>query len=230
MKFRLLLFSLISFAIQSCHSQSQKFESIEASAFADKIKAAQNPQILDVRTPEEFNSGHLDQAENANWNSGAFAEKTQKLDKSKPVFVYCLSGGRSKKAAAKLAESGFKNVYELEGGYLKWNAAGLSAPSDKLIGICPQEYNELLNTDKKVLVNFYADWCEPCKKMAPYMLALQKEMGEKIVVVRLNADEHKTMMKQLKIDALPALFLYENKQVIWQHSGYISEEDLKKQL
>ena len=66
--------------------------------------------------------------------------------------------------------------------------------------------------------------------MKPYMVKLQEEMKGKLHVVRLNADEHKTMVSQLKLDELPALILYENGQIKWQHKGFISEEDLRKQL
>lgn len=231
MKFRSIFFLLLSFVILSCNGQTTKnIKTIEAKDFAEKINATENPQILDVRTPEEFNSDHIENAENVNWLGDSFVKESENFDKTKPVFVYCKSGGRSKKATEKLEELGFKNIYELEGGFLKWDAEGLSKPSDKIIGMCSQEYDELLNTDKKVLIDFYAEWCAPCKKMSPYLTKMQTELADKVVIVRLNADENKTLMRDMKIDELPTLILYENKEVKWKHSGFISEEDLKKQL
>lgn len=231
MKFQSLSILLIAFLMLSCNGQTTKnIENVEATVFAEKIKASPDAQILDVRTPEEFASEHIDKAVNINWLANDFVANTQKLDKSKPVFVYCKSGARSAKAAVKLEELGFKKIYQLEGGILKWNAAGLSKPDDKIIGMSSQEYAELLNTDKKVLIDFYAEWCAPCKKMTPYLLQMQKDLADKVVLIRLNADEHKTLMKDMKIEELPTLLLYENKEIKWKHSGYISEEDLKKQL
>lgn len=231
MKFQSLSILLIAFLMLSCNGQTTKnIENVEATVFAEKIKASPDAQILDVRTPEEFASEHIDKAVNINWLANDFVANTQKLDKSKPVFVYCKSGARSTKAAVKLEELGFKKIYQLEGGILKWNAAGLSKPDDKIIGMSSQEYAELLNTDKKVLIDFYAEWCAPCKKMTPYLLQMQKDLADKVVLIRLNADEHKTLMKDMKIEELPTLLLYENKEIKWKHSGYISEEDLKKQL
>jgi thioredoxin len=231
MKFRALSFLIIAFIVLSCNGQTSKnIESVTPEVFAEKIKTTPNAQILDVRTPEEFAPEHLDNAANINWLADDFVTNTKKVDKSKPVFVYCKSGARSAKAAAKLEELGFKKIYQLEGGILKWNSSGLSKPDDKIIGMCSQEYAELLNTDKKVLIDFYAEWCAPCKKMTPYLLKMQKEMADKVVIIRLNADENKTLMKEMKIDELPTLLLYENKEVKWKHSGFISEEDLKKQL
>ena len=231
MKLYSIYFAILSFVMVSCNGQTPKsIQKTDAVSFSKKIQETENPQILDVRTPEEFASEHIDKAENVNWLSDSFAVKVAKLDKSKPVFVYCKSGGRSQKAAAKLAELGFTTIYELEGGILKWDAAGLSKPIEKTIGMSSQEYEKLLHSDKKVLIDFYAEWCAPCKKMTPYLLKMQKDLADKVVIIRLDADKNKNLMAEMKISELPTLLLYENKEITWQHSGYISEEDLKKQL
>lgn len=231
MKFRSLIILFISFSIVSCNGQpSKNVQTITPDAFAKKINETPKALILDVRTPEEFASEHIDNALNVDWLGGNFVVDAEKFDKSKPVFVYCKIGGRSSKAVAKLAELGFTNIYELDGGMMKWNAAGLAKPSDKIIGMSSQEYASLLNTDKKVLIDFYAKWCAPCKKMAPYLDKMQKDCANKVDIIRLDADENKTLLSEMKIDELPTLLLYENKKIIWKHSGYISEEDLRKQL
>ncbi|MEL1242003.1 thioredoxin domain-containing protein [Flavobacterium flavipallidum] len=226
----LVVFFLLTLVI-SCNAQTSKnIKTIDALAFAEKINTTKNPQILDVRTPEEFNLEHIENAVNENWFASDFAKNVEKLDKNKAVFVYCKSGGRSKKATEKLAELGFKNIYELEGGFLKWDAAGLTKPNDKIIGMSNQEYEVLLNSDKKVLIDFYAEWCAPCKLMTPYLLKMQNNLKDKVTIIRLDADEHKTLLKNLKISTLPTLLLYESKELKWSHSGYISETDLSKQL
>jgi thioredoxin len=231
MKFKIILLAIVTLAITSCKGQpSKNIQTIDAVAFSKAIQATPNPQVVDVRTPEEFASGHLIQAQNVNWMNPDFVANSAKYDKSKPIFVYCKSGGRSHKAAEKLAELGFTNVIEMEGGILKWDTAGLSKPSEKWIGISQKEYADLLNSDKKVLIDFYAEWCAPCKKMTPYLLKMQKEMGDKIVIIRLDADKNKSLLSEMKISELPTLLLYDNKQLKWQHSGYISESDLKKQF
>lgn len=231
MKLKLLCLLSYLFIIMACHSQqSEGYELVQAAPFADLLKQNANAQLVDVRTPEEYASQHLDGAQNIDWNGSDFDTKVAKLDPKKPVFVYCLSGGRSNRAAQKLGKMGFTKVYELSGGILKWNAAGLAEPSDKIIGMCSQEYDELLKANPKILINFHAEWCAPCKKMAPYVLSIQKELADKITLVRLNADEHKTLIKQFKIDELPALFYYENGQLIWKHNGFMSETDLRAKL
>jgi thioredoxin len=229
MKFKSFYILVIAFITLSCNSQTA-VQTINVDSYSAKIKATPNAQILDVRTPDEYATGHIENSDNVDWLTESFVLKTDKYDKTKPVFVYCKSGGRSTKASEKLAELGFTTVYNLDGGMLKWEAAGLAKPDTKIIGVCPQEYAELLKSDKKVLVSFYAPWCAPCKKMEPYILKMQKEMTDKVVIIRLNADENKTIMQELKISELPTLLLYENKVIKWQKSGFVSEEDLKTQL
>lgn len=229
MKLKHLYLFLISFLAFSCYSQTA-VKTIDVTSYSEKIKTTPDAQILDVRTPEEYTTGHIENSDNVDFLANSFVLKTDKYDKTKPVFVYCKSGGRSAKASAKLAELGFTSVYNLDGGMLKWEAAGLAKPDTKIIGICSQEYAELLKSDKKILVSFYAPWCAPCKKMEPYILKMQKEMTNKVTIVRLNADENKTIMQELKISELPTLVLYENKAIKWQQSGFVSEEDLKQQL
>ncbi|WP_348798792.1 thioredoxin domain-containing protein [Flavobacterium adhaerens] len=224
--FFLFFITLVTFG---CHSQNA-VQTIDVKSYSEKIKTNSNAQILDVRTPEEYATGHIDNSDNVNWLSESFVVRTDKYDKTKPVFVYCKSGGRSLKASEKLVELGFTTVYNLDGGMLKWEAAGLAKPNNKIIGINKQEYDKLLNTDKKILVSFYAPWCAPCKKMEPYVLKMQKEMANNVTIIRLNADENKTIMQELKISELPTFVLYENKAVKWQQSGFVSEKDLKKQL
>ena len=119
---KLISLSFISLLLSSCFGQTPKeVETITPKAFAEKLKATKSPQLLDVRTPEEFKSGHIDNAINMDWYEDDFAKKAAKYDKSKPVFVYCKAGVRGKKAATKLAELGFAKIYNLEGGIDNWN-------------------------------------------------------------------------------------------------------------
>ena len=231
MNLKIFIATLFSFLILSCNGQkNDAYENIAPATFSEKIKAIPNAQIIDVRTPEEYKSQHIDQAQNINWNGNDFESKVAALDKKQPVFVYCMVGGRSKKASDKLVEMGFYKVYDLQGGIMKWNAAGLSKPSDKIIGMCSQEFGDLIKSKPKMMINFYADWCEPCRKMRPYMLQMQTDLKDTITLIRLNADENKTLISELKIDELPAILIYENAELKWKHLGFISEEDLKKQL
>ena len=233
MKLNFISLLLLSFLFISCHGQtSNAVNTIDAKLFAEKLKTNENPQLLDVRTPEEYSVEHIGNAKNVNWNGDDFVAKVNSYDKSKPIFVYCKVGGRSAQAANKLAELGFKEIYNLNGGIMKWNAENNAnaIPSTKIIGICDQEYGELIKSSDRVMIDFNAKWCAPCKKMNPYILKFQTEMKDKIKIVQLDADENKTIVEQLKLDALPTIIIYEKGKEVWRNVGYISEEDLKKHL
>lgn len=76
-----------------------------------------NALLVDVRTPAEYEQGHLKKSVNINWFDTDFAKKFDAIDKNKTIYVYCKVGGRSAKAQQKLSALGFKNVINLEGGY-----------------------------------------------------------------------------------------------------------------
>lgn len=127
MKFRSAVFLIVSFVAISCNGQESKIiKTIVPKDFAEAINTTQNPQILDVRTPPEFSEGHITNAANVNWLGDHFIIEVEKFDKTKPVFIYCRSGARSKKASEKLQELGFKNINEMQGGIISWNNTGLS--------------------------------------------------------------------------------------------------------
>ncbi|BCX48369.1 rhodanese/sulfur transferase [Haloferula helveola] len=98
---------------------------------ADKVEPAKaeeliakKAQLLDVRTQEEWDEGHLEGATRVEIGSDDFAAKVaEKFDKSKPLVVYCRSGGRSARAAKQLEELGFETVYDLKGGITAWKDA-----------------------------------------------------------------------------------------------------------
>lgn len=94
---------------------------LDKMAFKAKL-TKKHVQLVDVRTPAEFTLGHIDGAENLNVNDPQFKDLAAKLDKRKPVAVYCKAGSRSAKAAGILAEMGFKTIYNLDGGYTAWTS------------------------------------------------------------------------------------------------------------
>ena len=231
------IISLATFAIllNSCtNSQSQNTKTnLPTSEFSEKIKAIPTAPIVDVRTPEEFSKGHLPNAKNIDWRGNDFDKQVASLDKTKPIFVYCLSGGRSSSAASAMRASGFKEVYELDGGIMKWRGANLPETTVNSVvstGMTKQQFEAMLNSDKMVLIDFYADWCAPCLKMKPYLDEITKDMADKVVVIRVNADDNQALCKELQIDALPVLQLYKNKTLTWTNVGFIEKADVVKQL
>lgn len=84
------------------------------------ILELEDVQLVDVRTPEEYSVERIANAQNIDFKSPTFDEDITKLDKAKPVILYCRGGNRSAKCAKKLKDAGFEKVYDLEGGISKW--------------------------------------------------------------------------------------------------------------
>jgi thioredoxin len=232
-----ILFSiaLIGILISGCTNRSTESSNtvISASAFVEKLKSIPSPTIIDVRTPAEFAKGHVNNALNYDWRGNEFDAQIVSLDKSKPVFIYCLSGGRSSAAADKMRAEGFKEVYEMQGGLMKWRAANLPETKGAEVspdGLSKQQFDALLETNKLVLIDFYADWCAPCKKMKPYINEISKEMADNVLVISINTDENQALCKELNIDAIPVLQIYKAKSLVWSNTGFIEKEAVVKQL
>lgn len=215
----------------SCDGQQTLLHAV---AFSDKIKTTETKNIIDVRTEDEFNEGFIKNAKNINWNSSQFEKELGNLDRSTPLFLYCLSGGRSRNAAKKAVEMGFKSVYALEGGTMAWRTNNLpivTVGNTKKAGMTIEEYEALYKgKTKKILVDFYADWCMPCQKMKPYLKKISEKMAQEVEVIRLNADDHPELCQKLGVSGLPYLFLYQNDKEDWKRLGYVSEEELTKLL
>lgn len=208
--------------------------SLSPQEFSEKIKSLPKAPLLDVRTPDEFSKGHLENAVNINWNGGDFDRQISSLDKTKPVFVYCLSGARSAAAAQRMRASGFKSVFELEGGIMKWRANNFAVTTSNAVakstGMTVAQFNQKINSKKIVLVDFYADWCAPCKRMKPYLDEISRDMADKVEVIRINADENPELCKSLGIDALPVLQVYKAQKLNWTYKGYIEKEKVVTHL
>lgn len=121
-KFSLCLALLCSMLLAACETTAQT--KLAPDAYQAALQATRNVQLVDVRTPDEYRSGYIAGAVNINFYDANFAQQLARLDKEKPVMVYCAVGGRSGKAAAKFTEMGFKNVTDLEGGMTAWKAKG----------------------------------------------------------------------------------------------------------
>jgi rhodanese-related sulfurtransferase len=123
-----IFFVLIAFSAcgqQAAKQNEQKFLLLAPVEFKAALEKETDVQLIDVRTPAEVKKGHLKGAKNLNLFDDDFKQQLEKLDKEKPVYVYCQVGGRSGECAAMLKEMGFKNITDMDGGFGKWQKAGL---------------------------------------------------------------------------------------------------------
>jgi phage shock protein E len=114
----LALFNLFSFA----HAADAKNVTIDEAAKI--VQTNTNVVVLDVRTPREFEAGHIKGATNINFNDKDFAKKVAALDKNKTYIIHCAAGGRSGKACEQIKTLDFKNMLHMNEGFNKWKEAG----------------------------------------------------------------------------------------------------------
>ncbi len=189
--------------------------------------AQRDIQILDVRTPDEYSSGHLTNAFLANWNNTSeFESRVKALDKNKPVYTYCLSGGRSNAATQWLIENGF-TAYNLAGGIIAWKRAG--KPLEEAVmakQITLAEYMAQIPTDKTVLVDFSAVWCPPCKKMTPVLDSLVITNGSQFILVKIDGGQQTEICQQLQVSAYPTFIIYKQGKETWRKDGVVEAKEL----
>ena len=116
MKSFFFILTILYTCATNVHGQKQ----VTATEFKKLLGENSNVQLIDVRTPEEFQEGHIPNSKNINLFDDDFEKRLLKYNKSKPIFVYCEVGGRSGEAAALLSKSGYSNVYDLKGGMRAW--------------------------------------------------------------------------------------------------------------
>ncbi|WP_323789440.1 rhodanese-like domain-containing protein [Psychroserpens sp.] len=121
-----IVFSLIfALSLTNCANESQSEIKVISPEEMQTLLELDDVQIVDVRTPEEYKDGFIGNSQNIDFNSPTFDEDITKLDKSKPVILYCKSGGRSAKCTEKLKDAGFVKIYDLYGGITQWKFKGL---------------------------------------------------------------------------------------------------------
>ena len=89
-------------------------------------------------------------------------------------------------------------------------------------------FQQLIASDKPVLVDFFAEWCGPCKMMDPYLKAVKDKMGEDLTIVKIDIDKNPALASQLKIQSVPTMVLYQRGQQLWRQSGVLSAQQIEQ--
>ena len=165
----------------SCqNTQEEKFRNIDIIKFHE-IASASNITILDVRTSQERANGYINNSTHIDFYDDSFIDKVNLLNKENPIYIYCKVGGRSAKVSEKISELGFKDVYNLEGGFITW--AGHNLPfefnlenkSENLKqGFTKADIDSILSLKTKTLIYISTKWCAPCREMNPIVEKLKR--------------------------------------------------------
>ena len=93
-----------------------------------------------------------------------------------------------------------------------------------------EKFNELIQSPKPVLVDFYAEWCGPCQIMKPRILDVAERMGDNIKIIQIDVDKEKELATRFRIASVPTLIIFKNGKQQWRQSGIISSHALMKLL
>lgn len=92
------------------------------------------------------------------------------------------------------------------------------------------KFNELINGQKPVLVDFYADWCAPCKQVAPVLSQLKSELGDKVKIIKINVDKNHDISMRYGVRSIPTLIIFKNGEIKWSGMGARPVQELKNEL
>jgi rhodanese-related sulfurtransferase len=225
---KLISTSFLFFILFYCKAQTST--GLNVAEFERGISNQDSVQLLDVRTPGEYNSGHIKNALLADWkDENEFTRRIGFMDKQMPVYVYCLAGGRSAAAAAKMRAMGYQKVYELEGGINAWKAGNKAmegGTSEKQMST--GELNEAINASRLVLVDFGAEWCPPCKKMEPVLKSLQNNNPKRFTLVKVDGGRDEDILKKYNVTTLPVFILFKDGKQVWRKDGIVKEKEIAR--
>jgi thioredoxin 1 len=91
-------------------------------------------------------------------------------------------------------------------------------------------FNDIINSDKPVLIDFFADWCGPCKAMAPILQDLKSDIGENGTIVKIDVDKNQQIAGAFNVRSIPAFMVFQNGEVKWQAVGMQTKQQLKEAM
>lgn len=89
-------------------------------------------------------------------------------------------------------------------------------------------FNTIISSSTLVLVDFYADWCGPCKMLAPILKQVKDELGESLKIIKINVDTNQELANKYQVRGVPTLLLFKKSVQVWRESGVVQKEDIIK--
>ncbi|CAM4209037.1 thioredoxin [Zobellia roscoffensis] len=87
-------------------------------------------------------------------------------------------------------------------------------------------FNKIIESDTPVLVDFFADWCGPCKMLAPILKEVKDELGENIKIVKIDVDKNQPLASKYNVRGVPTMLLFKNGKQVWRQSGVLPKKDI----
>ncbi|CAL68333.1 thioredoxin [Christiangramia forsetii] len=91
-------------------------------------------------------------------------------------------------------------------------------------------FNDIIKSETPVLIDFYADWCGPCKSLAPILKQVKKELGDKVKIVKIDVDKNQPLAAKYQVRGVPTMIIFKNGEQMWRQSGVLPKEEIKNKI
>lgn len=92
------------------------------------------------------------------------------------------------------------------------------------------KFLDIINQDKPVLVDFFAEWCGPCKMMSPILKEVKTSLGDQVTILKIDVDKNQELASKLNVRGVPTLIIYKNGKILWRQSGVLSKDEIIKKI
>jgi thioredoxin 1 len=91
-------------------------------------------------------------------------------------------------------------------------------------------FDTIINSEKPVLIDFFATWCGPCKTLAPILKQVKDNLGERITILKIDVDKNQQLASKYQVRGVPTMVLFQNGKQLWRQSGVLSKEEIMKTI